>query len=146
LTAVDDDLIEDLGAGTPEEAIAPEIKLIALKSLRRQEVEISKVLEGIAKIDNLPAPSPDWRALLTRSEEKGGFGEPNTPREVDAIEEKVRALEVLLSNRVSILTGGAGTGKTSVLRVFLEEPRKIEGPTATLLAAPTGKARVAFGN
>jgi len=141
--AVDDELVEDLGAGGPEEdEVAPEIRLVALKSVRRQEVEISKVLDGLGKIDDLPQPPPEWRALLTRSKEEGGFGKPQTPRESDAIEEKVRALEVLFNNRISILTGGAGTGKTSVLRVFLEELRKIEGHTATLLAAPTGKARV----
>lgn len=141
--AVEDEFAEDLGAGdSAADDIAPEIKLVALKSLRRQEVEISKVLEGLRKIDDLPAPLPDWRALLTRKREDGGFGAPTTQREVDAIEEKVRTLEVLFSNRISILTGGAGTGKTSVLRVFLEQLRKIEGPSATLLAAPTGKARV----
>jgi exodeoxyribonuclease V alpha subunit len=109
--------------------------------VRRQEVEIAKVLEGIAKVD-LPQPAPDWRALLTRPKDKGGFGEPKTPRENEAIEEKVRALEVLFNNRITILTGSAGTGKTSVLSVFLDELRKLEGHTPTLLAAPTGKARV----
>ena len=139
---VEDEFAEDLGAGTDDEEIAPEIKLVALKSLRRQEVEISKVLEGLGKIDDLPVSPPDWHTLLTRSVEQGGFGAPTTTRETEAIDEKVRALEVLFSNRISILTGGAGTGKTSVLKVFLEQLRKIEGPTATLLAAPTGKARV----
>ena len=141
--AVEDDLVEDLGAGEPEdESVVPEIRLIALKSVRRQEVEISKVLEGVGKVEDLPQTVPGWRALLTRPNEKGGFGEPKTPREKDAIEETVRALEVLFNNRITILTGGAGTGKTSVLRFFVEELRKIEGHTATLLAAPTGKARV----
>ncbi|MCC7157108.1 MAG: AAA family ATPase [Bryobacterales bacterium] len=143
VAAVDDELVEDLGAEEPdEETVAPEIRLIALKSVRRQEVEIAKVLEGVGKVEDLPQAAPDWRALLTRPKGKGGFGEPVTPRERDAIDEKVRALEVLFSNRITILTGGAGTGKTSVLRFFLEELRKIEGHTATLLAAPTGKARV----
>jgi hypothetical protein len=141
--AVDDDLVEDLGADGPaDEEIVPDIKLVALKSLRKQEVQISKVLEGLGKLEDLPQSPPDWRKLLTRPKEKGGFGNPQTPRETDAIDEKVGALEVLFNNRITILTGGAGTGKTSVLSVFLDELRKIEGPTATLLAAPTGKARV----
>src|ERR1051325_4620671 len=72
----------------------------------------------------------------------GGFGEPKSQREADAIDEKIAALTTLFEQRVSVLTGGAGTGKTSVLKVFLRELRKIEGPSATLLAAPTGKARV----
>lgn len=140
---VDDDLVEDLGADeTEEDGDLPEIRLVALKSTRRQEVEIAKVLDGLGKLDDLPKLLPDWNALLTRKKEQGGFGEPGTPREADAIAEKVRALEILFNNRISILTGGAGTGKTSVLKVFLEELRKVEGRTATLLAAPTGKARV----
>jgi hypothetical protein len=139
---VDDELAEDLGAAWEDQDVAPEIKLVALKSLRRQEVEIAKMFEGLGKLDGLPDVPPDWRSLLIRSVENGGFGTPTTPRAAEAIEEKVRALEVLFGNRISILTGGAGTGKTSVLRVFLEQLRRIEGPKATLLAAPTGKARV----
>src|SRR6185369_16841425 len=140
-SAIDDDLIEDLGAADDEADSAPTIKLAALKSIRRQEVEISKVVQNVAGLD-LPKTLPDWRLLLTRSSEAGGFGAPTTPRENDAIDEKVRALEILYSQRISVLTGGAGTGKTSVLRVFLEQLRQIEGHSATLLAAPTGKPRV----
>jgi len=140
---IDDELIEDLGAKDEDgvEDATPTIMLVALKSVRRQEVEIAKVVSE--NVRGLSVKElPNWRSLLTQDVDKGGFGEPQTPRENDAIEEKVRALEVLYSQRVSILTGGAGTGKTSVLRVFLEQLRSIEGVTATLLAAPTGKARV----
>jgi len=139
---VDDELAEDLGASPEDEEGDAQIKLVALKSLRRQEVEIGEVLKGLSKVADLPAPPPDWRALLTQTVEKGGFGTPVAQREIDAIDEKVKALEVLFNNRITVLTGGAGTGKTSVLRVFLQQLRKIEGHTTTLLAAPTGKARV----
>ena len=57
-------------------------------------------------------------------------------------DEKVTALRKLFSRRLSILTGGAGTGKTSVLKVFLQELVRAEGHHPTLLLAPTGKARV----
>jgi hypothetical protein len=136
---IDDELAEDLGREAEDSN--PTITLVALKSVRRQEVEIAKVISENVRAIGV-TELPNWRDLLTQDADKGGFGEPQTPRENDAIEEKVRALEVLYSQRVSILTGGAGTGKTSVLRVFLEQLRAIEGFTATLLAAPTGKARV----
>jgi len=55
-------------------------------------------------------------------------------READAIAEKVRGLEILFNNRISILTGGAGTGKTSVLRVFLEELS--EAPSTPVAPGP----------
>jgi hypothetical protein len=41
-----------------------------------------------------------------------------------------------------VLTGGARTGKTSVVRVFLEGLFGAEGSQPLLLTAPTGKARV----
>lgn len=140
---IEDDLEEDLGAGGSDEGEAkPKIKLVALKYIRRQEVEIAKVFEGVRKLDDLPSPQPDWRTLLTDKDVEGGFGPPQTQRESDAIDEKVNALEILFSQRISILTGGAGTGKTSVLKIFLKQLREREGVTSTLLAAPTGKARV----
>jgi exodeoxyribonuclease V alpha subunit len=41
-----------------------------------------------------------------------------------------------------VLTGGAGTGKTSVLSAFLDGLEALGGRGAVLLLAPTGKARV----
>jgi hypothetical protein len=140
---LDNELVEDLGdAADQSDESVPNIKLVALKSVRRQEVEVAKVFEGIRPLDDLGATVPDWRVLLTATTDVGGFGTPKTPREADAIDEKVRALEILFGQRISVLTGGAGTGKTSVLKVFLKHLRQVEGPSATLLAAPTGKARV----
>ena len=59
-----------------------------------------------------------------------------------ALDDQVGALETLFSRRLSVLTGGAGTGKTSVLKVFLQELVRAEGHHPILLLAPTGKARV----
>ncbi|MCK5749088.1 MAG: AAA family ATPase, partial [Oricola sp.] len=142
LAEEEDDLAEDLGADSSEDDDAPTIKLVALKSVRRQEVEIAKIFDGVRPLEDLPPERPNWHALLTGKATQGGFGAPKTQREIDAIDEKVQALETLYGQRISILTGGAGTGKTSVLKVFLKQLRQIEGITSTLLAAPTGKARV----
>ena len=140
---LDDDLVEDLGTDDGhDDGSTPTLKLIALKSVRRQEVEVARIFDGIRKIDDLPSAMPDWRRLLTVPTEDGGFGEPQSQREIDAIDEKEEALAILFRQRISILTGGAGTGKTSVLKIFLNQLRDIEGASATLLAAPTGKARV----
>jgi len=58
-------------------------------------------------------------------------------------EEPVRKLiDTLFSRRLTVLTGGAGTGKTSLLNVFLKELEGLEGRQPALLLAPTGKARV----
>ena len=55
-----------------------------------------------------------------------------------------KALEMMDKKLLSVLTGGAGTGKTTVVRSFLSSEKiKAEG---VLLLAPTGKARVRLSN
>lgn len=138
------ELEEDLGAAVaPTDGAPPHLRLVALKSVRKCEVQIAEVVKKqVGALPDLPAASPDWNAILTAPIDDGGFGPPVTERESDALAEKTAALEVLYRNRLSILTGGAGTGKTSVLKTFLRTLRRLEGPRATLLTAPTGKARV----
>ena len=65
---------------------------------------------------------------------------PDSEKEKRARLEKAAALKVLAEARVSVLIGGAGTGKTTVLEILCKEPQiSNEG---ILLLAPTGKARV----
>jgi ATP-dependent exoDNAse (exonuclease V) alpha subunit len=84
-----------------------------------------------------PEPPVDWRAALEQE-----FGRPRDERENAAIQEKANALQTLLRQRVSVLTGSAGTGKTSALKVFLDALEAAEGKSGVYLLAPTGKARV----
>ncbi len=109
---------------------------VALKRLGTLELECGKLLARWAA-KTRAVPSRDWEPSLARL-----FGTPDTERDRAAFDEKRRALQTLLERRVSVLTGGAGTGKTSVLKVFLDELEKIEGKEPILLLAPTGKARV----
>lgn len=53
-------------------------------------------------------------------------------------EEQFAAVRMVLTNRVSILTGGPGTGKTSTLNVILRALSAVKA--RVVLAAPTGKA------
>lgn len=113
-------------------------QLVALKELRALEQRSASMIKRRAKKVNPVADSRiDWFAAL-----KDLFGEPDSERKRAALDEKVSALRTLLSRRLSVLTGGAGTGKTSVLKVFLEELVRAEGHHPMLLLAPTGKARV----
>ena len=113
-------------------------ELVALKHLRSLEQDIASMIRRRAKKENSPADPPiDWIAAL-----KTLFGDPDSDRERKALEEKESALEKLFSKRLSILTGGAGTGKTSILKVFIEQLTRAEGMNPVLLLAPTGKARV----
>lgn len=51
------------------------------------------------------------------------------------------AVMTVIANPLTIITGGAGTGKSTVLRVILEALKNLgENPDDVVLAAPTGKA------
>ena len=67
----------------------------------------------------------------------------NDERSVCAAETQIRALKMFGEKRLCVLTGAAGTGKTSVVEAFLNSQQiQNEG---VLLLAPTGKARVKLG-
>ena len=63
--------------------------------------------------------------------EKGNF--PLADKQKEAIEQFFR-------NRFSVITGGPGTGKSTVLKAILEVQHSIYPKTDVLLLAPTGKA------
>lgn len=80
----------------------------------------------------------NWRQLL--DDELGNSQIQMDELENLARQEKVAALEELFASRVSVLLGPAGTGKTTLLKVFCMVP-EIRN-RGILLLAPTGKARV----
>lgn len=83
--------------------------------------------------------SEDWRSKV---KSVAGYN-PNDERSVSAAETQIRALEMFANKRLCVLTGAAGTGKTSVVQAFLNS-RQIQNE-GILLLAPTGKARVKLG-
>jgi len=116
---------------------------MALKVLSELEQEVRRRLTSRVKRKNNPPPAGwDWEELL-KEEFKEGKG-TKLPLDVEerARKEKAAALAILFESRFSVLTGRAGTGKTSVLKVFLKGLEEIEGRRPILLLAPTGKARV----
>ncbi|MGC8603864.1 MAG: AAA family ATPase [Desulfomonilaceae bacterium] len=116
---------------------------MALRILSSLEQEVGEKLRRRIKRRNKPLKLGwSWEELLARefTEGKG----PKLPPEVEnrARAEKAKALITLYESRFSVLTGRAGTGKTSVLRVLLLGLEELEGRRPILLLAPTGKARV----
>lgn len=71
----------------------------------------------------------DWESTLAAAEQRNGF---------PLAEQQRQAVQAALTHRVTILTGGPGTGKTTTVRTILDlcqhEQRRV------LLAAPTGRA------
>jgi len=115
---------------------------MAIKNLSEVESEVrSRMKRMVQRKNDPPRPDWSWESLLASE-----FGEGGTdlPPEVEARaqSEKAEALAKLYNSRLSVLTGRAGTGKTSVLKVFLKGLEELEGRQSLLLLAPTGKARV----
>lgn len=82
----------------------------------------------------------NWRDLVN---EKFGILRKGDMDEERARSEKATALERMANSRIAVLTGPAGTGKTTVLHLLLQRT-EIVGRKIRLLA-PTGKARVRLG-
>ena len=97
------------------------------------EQKITKRLES----KNPHEVNADWESILIKA-----FAplEPSDTDEARAREEKIAILKELAKSRLSVLIGGAGTGKTTLLSLLCSaEQIKNE---SILLLAPTGKARI----
>lgn len=54
--------------------------------------------------------------------------------------EQADAVIMALKNRISVITGGPGTGKTQTEKILLEAYRRLSGGAPVTLVAPTGQA------
>lgn len=129
-----------------EGKVAGEETRLYLPSLYYSEVGIASKLETMlasqANRDRFPAS--EVRKALGEAEERLGVNYAET--QVDAIEQSI-------NSSVMILTGGPGTGKTTVVRGLVEVYAELHGlsldpkdyakkkePFPIILAAPTGRA------
>lgn len=78
----------------------------------------------------------DWSAIVNEAFKEAPLDE----HEKKARTEKIAVLAELAKSRISVLIGGAGTGKTTLLALLCKSPQIQSG--GVLLLAPTGKARV----
>jgi hypothetical protein len=119
------------------------IAALQLSELKGREDRLRSVL---GKRAGKPAAviKTNWPKLLIAaiSQAGGNFDSTNEIHR-QAIEEQSVALERLLSRRLSVLVGRAGTGKTSVMGAFMQSDALTKD--GILLLAPTGKARVRLG-
>lgn len=90
-----------------------------------------RIAEAIARIHNTAAtlPSIKIEPAITWAQQRAGF---------DFAEQQAEALRTTLSSKISIITGGPGTGKTTILRAVVDILRAKR--TRILLASPTGRA------
>ncbi|MCF0242540.1 MAG: AAA family ATPase [Treponema sp.] len=83
----------------------------------------------------------DWEKIVNNAFDKLlKDGEKIDEKEKAARKEKTAILQELAESSLSVLIGGAGTGKTTLLALLCKSEKVREGEV--LLLAPTGKARV----
>jgi exodeoxyribonuclease V alpha subunit len=116
---------------------------MALKWLSELERDVRTTLtRRIERKNNHPRQGWSWEALIKQAFDADSGSKLPPEVEERARSEMARALARLYEARFSVLCGRAGTGKTSVLKVFLNGLEQLEGKRPILLLAPTGKARV----
>jgi ATP-dependent exoDNAse (exonuclease V) alpha subunit len=112
-------------------------KAYQIKRLTKVRDYIASTIEKRVKRGKRHEVGADWGRLLDKAL-------PSMPAS-DAVEQRARqekaaALKELAESRLSVLSGPAGTGKTTLLTVLCKHPA-IQGG-GILMLAPTGKARV----
>jgi len=87
--------------------------------------------EAIAGILGERSTAVDITDELAESQKRLGI--MLSPKQADAV-------RMCFSGNISIITGGPGTGKTTVLKVILDVYKHVKPKGTVLLAAPTGRA------
>lgn len=111
-------------------------------ALYKAEYQIADHLDRLVKAKESAVPAETIQKTLSRVEEETGI-------KYDQVQ--VRAIKTALNNKVMLLTGGPGTGKTTIIRGIVECYAKVhqlsleiddyrDKPFPVLLAAPTGRA------
>ncbi len=119
------------------------IPSLQLTEYRKQEDRLRNVLHARAERKTVTVKT-SWAALLKKAiQDAGGAYDPKNPRHTAALKEQTDALACIIDRKLTVLTGKAGTGKTSVLGALLLCDDIIKD--GILLLAPTGKARVRLG-
>ncbi len=112
--------------------------LIALVALREMESFVASVIQDFA-MTRYASRGIDWSLHVTAALE--GADPLSAEVETRARAEKITVLEQAFTSRLSVISGRAGTGKTTVVRALLEGIEQAEGKRSMLLLTPTGKAR-----
>jgi len=98
--------------------------------------ELYEAEQRIATAFSQMTVAPSW--VTTREEAEATAKEAEASCGVALAPEQMEAVVMALLSRVSVLTGGPGTGKTSTLKVILSALKAVRA--RVLLGAPTGKA------
>jgi AAA domain/UvrD-like helicase C-terminal domain len=120
-----------------------DVVCLQLTDVMKREKHLSRLLGKRAQtaLEGLKEP---WEKHLGETiRGQGVTADLSEPRYVEAIKEQSQALERITTRKLSVLVGGAGTGKTTVLGALKKS--KTLARQGILFLAPTGKARVRLG-
>lgn len=127
------EFVEMANRNSPES----EKKAFQLKRLFEADNLIEQKIIKRLESKNPHEVNANWEVILTKA---FGLLDSSDTDEARAREEKIAILKELAKSRLSVLIGGAGTGKTTLLSLLCSaEQIKNE---SILLLAPTGKARI----
>ncbi len=114
-----------------------------LKTVYEAERSVEKQIRGLAKRQDIsfkmPLTEKRWHSYLYN--EESSLAERN-PKEYDeAIQGQVTVCQQIFVRPICVLSGAAGTGKTTVIKALIQGIEKAHGTgTSFQLLAPTGKA------
>jgi len=137
---VNADILNSLACFFSDEFVPLDIKNggTAYQLIRMKEFD-DVIRNSINKRLNAPKRheiNEDWNKIVNEAFSKTELDDS----EKRARQEKAAVLKELAESRLSVLIGGAGTGKTTLLALLCKSPQIQNG--GVLLLAPTGKARV----
>jgi exodeoxyribonuclease V alpha subunit len=123
--------VADPGPGSPSPATPTALPGSAMIQLPHNDRAEEKIAATVARLNRTTSGLPPIKvdAAVKWAEDKAGFTFAELQR---------TALKNALTNKFTILTGGPGTGKTTILRALVEilKAKKVR----VHLAAPTGRA------
>jgi len=106
---------------------------------RLVESELKELLQRPQLALKRPMTAEDWRDFLY--EQDSVLARKVAKDYAEAIKKQVESCQSLFTQPFSVLSGPAGTGKTTVLRSIVKAIRKVDGDGASVITlAPTGKA------
>lgn len=114
-----------------------------LKQIFDDERDIESVLRELAQRQNIklkfPMTDSNWHLFLF--DPKSPLSESHPEEYEDAIAQQIKVCQGTFLRPISILSGSAGTGKTTVVGAIINAIKKAHGEgTSFQLLAPTGKA------
>lgn len=112
-----------------EEELVAEDGVIYEANMHQQECSVASILKMMLK---------DSSVLLSEEEIGKVIEQTEMDQGITFEEHQRRAIVGALTHRVSVITGGPGTGKTTIIRAILEGIKKAKAKS--VLLAPTGKA------